>query len=445
MPAADASSQLSRWVDPALAFTIVQNDGHAFWLDAGPNATSGWSWIGTGTPVDGAEVRAVSLDVRGASDGSPFRGGYVGWFGYEPAADAAGALIAHDATAGDRWMRVEMLLGFDHAHQRVWVLRGIPETIERALGAADDLRSADVPKATARARVTPAAYRAQIEACRETIRRGDAYLMCLTTRFTVDGDFDAVAVHAALRAANPSHHGALIRFGDTTLVSASPERFLDVSEGIVRTRPIKGTRPRGTDAPRDDALKLDLQRDPKERAENVMIVDLMRNDLARVCDPATVTVERLLEIETYASVHQLVSTIAGRPHPGTRVGDLLNATFPAGSMTGAPKLSAMTHLHRLEQAPRGAFAGCFGWVGDDGSLDLAMTIRSILIEPDAAYVGAGGGITWSSDADAEVAEVALKATAPLRALGADLPEGWAEHRSGNLKDAHRAPHPETKR
>ncbi|MDF2555108.1 MAG: metal transporter ATP-binding protein, partial [Microbacterium sp.] len=273
----------------------------------------------------------------------------------------------------------------------------------------------------ATARVGADAYAGLIRDCRAAIRRGEAYLLCLTTRFSVRGDVDPVSAHAALRAASPSHHGALIRTGGVALVSASPERFLSVADGVVRTHPIKGTRPRGADAEADSALAVELAADPKERAENVMIVDLMRNDLARICDPATVTVERLLEVETYATVHQLVSTVAGRARPGTTVGDLWGAAFPAGSMTGAPKLSAMTILHSLEEGPRGAFSGCFGWIGADGRLDLAMTIRTVVTHPGGAYVAAGGGITWASVPESEVAEVALKAAAPL----AELPADWA--------------------
>ena len=155
-----------------------------------------------------------------------------------------------------------------------------------------------------------------------------------------------------------------------------------------------------------------------------MIVDLMRNDLQRVCHPGTVAAERLLAVESYPAVHQLVSTVAGRLRAGTTLGELLEATFPAGSMTGAPKLSAMSILHGLERTPRGVFAGCFGRVCADGALDLAMTIRSIVVHPDGADVGAGGGITWLSEAGDEVAEVAVKARGPLRALGATLPAGW---------------------
>ncbi|MFT4306981.1 MAG: anthranilate synthase component I family protein, partial [Microbacterium sp.] len=284
------------------------------------------------------------------------------------------------------------------------------------------------PRRASAARVTPEEYAERIGRCRAAIRAGDAYQLCLTTRFEVDGQIDPEQVHAALRASSPSHHGLLVRSGAHALVGASPERFLQAADGIVRTHPIKGTRPRGARPEEDAALRAALLASPKERAENVMIVDLMRNDLAAVCEAGGVSVERLLEVESYASVHQLVSTVAGRIRPGTTVGELLRRAFPAGSMTGAPKLSAMTLLHGIEAGPRGVFAGAAGWVGDDGRLDLAMTIRSVAVHPDGAYVGAGGGITWRSEPDAEVDEVAVKARAPLAALGAALPPGWRTRR-----------------
>lgn len=444
MPAEVAPVLWEEWIDPARVHDAFLDETHTFWLDAGPAATTGWSWVGIGEPAGADEIARVPLDRTGADviaaphpdtasepartvPAGPFRGGWVGWQGYEPGAAAAGAPVAPDDLPAEGWMRVRTLIAFDHAAERVWTLAGdAAEIARRVARSAVVLRTLPVPVgATATARVSAEAYSDLIAECREAIGRGEAYLLCLTTRFTVDGEIDPVAAHAALRVASPSHHGGLIRTGDVSLVSASPERFLEVAGGIVRTHPIKGTRPRGTSAETDARLAEELAADPKERAENVMIVDLMRNDLSRVCDPATVTVERLLDVESYATVHQLVSTVAGRPRPGATVGDLWAAAFPAGSMTGAPKLSAMTTLHDLEIAARGAFSGCFGWVGEDGRLDLAMTIRTVVTHPGGAYVGAGGGITWASVASAEVAEVALKASTPLRAIGARLPEDWA--------------------
>jgi anthranilate synthase component 1 len=243
--------------------------------------------------------------------------------------------------------------------------------------------------------------------------------LCLTTEARVPGRFDALAVFDAVRASSATHHGGLLRIGDTTLVSASPERFLEVTrEGVVRTSPIKGTRPRGAHPDDDARLRAELVASEKERAENLMIVDLMRNDLSRVCELGSVAVTRLLEVESYPHVHQLVSTIEGRLRADAEIVDAIAACFPAGSMTGAPKLRAIEVLDALEQRPRGPYAGAFGYLAADGTVDLAMTIRTIVLDPDGASVGAGGGITALSEPDAELAEARLKAEALLAALGA---------------------------
>uniref|UniRef100_UPI0028AB3279 anthranilate synthase component I family protein n=1 Tax=Microbacterium sp. TaxID=51671 RepID=UPI0028AB3279 len=279
---------------------------------------------------------------------------------------------------------------------------------------------------TASSRHEVAEYTALVEECRAAIQRGDAYQLCLTTRFTTARPDDPLAVYRRLRAATPAHHGGYLRAGERHVLSASPEQFLATGGGRASTSPIKGTRPRGV-TPADDArLAEELRTDAKERAENVMIVDLMRNDLSHVGVPGTVEVERLWQVETYPAVHQLVSAVSVRLRDGVTFGDLCDAAFPAGSMTGAPKLSAMTILHRLERAPRGIYSGCFGHVGLDGRVDLAMVIRTIVIDADSASVGAGGGITWLSRPDAEAAEVATKARAPLAALGAVLPQPWRD-------------------
>ncbi|GAA1989611.1 aminodeoxychorismate synthase component I [Microbacterium pumilum] len=429
---------LARWRDPASVFAAgPARADHAFWLDAGPGASVGWSWVGTGRPENDADrVRALTCAVEPAADDWPagrFRGGWVGWFGYEAAAERAGAPVATSdpSEPADVWLRVHRFVAFDHGARRAWAVAPADEapSFARELDEMDDAPPSSGtaparPLAAAVGRHRPDEYAALIEECREAIREGDAYQLCLTTRFSVAAGVDPAATYIRLREMTPTHHGGFLRSGDLALASASPERFLEVEAGTVRTRPIKGTRPRGADEAEDRRLAAELRASEKERAENVMIVDLMRNDLSRVSEPGSVGVDGLLEVESYAAVHQLVSTVSGHLQPGTTVGDLLDAAFPAGSMTGTPKLSAMTILHRLEAAPRGVFAGCFGWIGDDGALDLAMVIRSIVVHPGGAYVGAGGGITWRSDAADEVAEVGVKARGPLAALGATLPPGW---------------------
>jgi para-aminobenzoate synthetase component 1 len=436
-----AATDVAQWVDPASVFAaLFAHEPHAFWLDAGPDAVDGWSWMGTGVPDDPVAVRETVCSGGAPDAGNPFRGGWIGWTGYDDAAARAGAPAARDQddVPQQLWLRVDRVIAFDHDARTVRAY-GSSDVVEALAAEAGSASAPATPapasapgvekRTVAQARHTPGEYAALIERCRDAIREGDAYQLCLTTRFEVGASVDPLAVYARLRAATPAHHGGFIRSGAVALLSASPERFLHVEpagdgSGIVRTRPIKGTRPRGADPETDAALAAERRASEKERAENVMIVDLMRNDLSRVCLPGSVGVDALLEVESYPAVHQLVSTVSGRLEPGTTFGGLLDATFPAGSMTGAPKLSAMTILHGLEGAPRGVFSGCFGWVGDDGALDLAMVIRSIVVRPGSAYVGAGGGITWRSDAAAEVAEVGIKARGPLAALSAALPPGW---------------------
>ncbi|MFI8594412.1 aminodeoxychorismate synthase component I [Microbacterium sp. NPDC078428] len=434
MPHDIVAVSLPAGADPARIFAAIEpRHPEVFWLDSGTNAREGFSYVGVGDAVPAEVVHDVALG--GSADGGDsgwsvpgrFRGGWIGWFSYESGAHGMGAPAA--GPADDRWMRVRRWVAFEHATGRAWAVApasDAPEWHARMTDAAASPAPEPLPptgSTEARARHTAEHYAVMIERCRDAIREGDAYQLCLTTRFEAPAA-DAATVYARLRAGSPAHHGAFVRIGDTALLSASPEEFLAVGDGIVRTRPIKGTRPRAADAAADAALAGDLIASEKERAENVMIVDLMRNDLARVCEPGTVRVDALLAVESYPHVHQLVSTVSGRLRPGVRMRDLLRCAFPAGSMTGAPKLSAMGILHRLEGAPRGVYAGCFGWIGDDGGADLAMVIRSIVLRGETAVVGAGGGITWSSVTADEVREVGIKASAPLRALGARLPSGW---------------------
>ena len=421
---------------------LASQHPNVFWLDAGAHARSGWSFLGFGDP--GSEAEIFATRVEGGPSAStwsagPFQGGWVGWAGYDSAAERAGAPVGpeRDSTPSSAWIQATSWIALDHATGETWAVGGSADDSHTWAAEAGDLLNAtvDAVSSLAKKRVTAAErhsaehYANLIHECRDAIRAGDAYQLCLTTRFTVSGTHDPVTAYRRLRASSRTGRGCFVRTrtddgGSVALCSATPEQFLRADAGVIRTRPIKGTRPRGTDAESDSRLAQELAESEKERAENVMIVDLMRNDLSRVCEPGTVRVDELLAIESYPHVHQLVSTVSGELRPNVTVGELLHRTFPAGSMTGAPKLSAMTILHRLEAGPRGAYAGCVGWIGAAGNLDLAMTIRTIVVTPTEASVGAGGGITWSSDAAEEVREVGIKASAPLAALGAHLPAGW---------------------
>ena len=281
------------------------------------------------------------------------------------------------------------------------------------------------PKAVWRS--TAEAYEAKVGECQASIHRGDGYVLCLTdtAETTRSGPFPPLDLYERLRAAGPATRGGVVSMGDRAIVSMSPERFLSVHGGQITTRPIKGTRRRGETKALDDQLVTELAADPKERAENLMIVDLMRNDLSRVCEPGSVRVTRFLDVETHPSVHQMVSTIEGRLDPQRDVFDAIAACFPAGSMTGTPKESAARILAALEGSPRGLYSGCFGWIDDSGDAELAMTIRSAELrggihpgnhEDVRVLVGAGGGITADSVPNLEREERDLKARSLLAAL-----------------------------
>jgi len=430
----------------AAAFAALHGDDtDVFWLDSGSAGTSylgaGERWLPAEPVLDAVRAELAGPVPEADPDAPPFRLGLVGWLGYELRSETMGVPRTRTSRYPDAaFLRVVRALAIEpdgsaqllalgeswdeHADWReavLWRLSG-------AAGAyRNPDRGVDTPAAPAldrqlRWRDTDAEYIAKVLACQEAIREGEAYQLCLTTEAEVAGAFDPVEVYARLRAQSPSHHGALLRIGEVSLLSSSPERFLEVHpDGVVRTHPIKGTRPRDADAASDARLKEELLGSDKERAENIMIVDLMRNDLARVSEPGSVTVPSLLAVESYAQVHQLVSSIEGRLRDGLDGVDAIAACLPAGSMTGAPKRRATELLDGLEQRARGLYAGAFGYLGRDGRIDLAMTIRSIVLDGRGATFGTGGGITALSVPEEEVAEARLKAAALLRALGDEGP------------------------
>jgi para-aminobenzoate synthetase len=267
-------------------------------------------------------------------------------------------------------------------------------------------------------------YLSMIEEAQKHIAAGDVYQICLTNQIRMTHNLDALNVFMKLRASNPAPYAAYLRIGNLELVSTSPEMFLRVeSTGLLSTMPIKGTRPRDEDPSLDAAAANELGQNLKERAENLMIVDLMRNDLGRVSEPGSVSVPKLFEVQSYATVHQLVSTVESKLAPNQTAASALQAAFPGGSMTGAPKIRAMQIIDDLEGCSRGAYSGAIGYFGFDGSAEFAMTIRSMVFEGDRLSIGVGGGITSDSEPEAEFEEIRLKARALLEAL--DAPDPWA--------------------
>lgn len=270
--------------------------------------------------------------------------------------------------------------------------------------------------------MTQAHYEAQVEAAKEFIRNGDAFQIVLSQRFSRRTNASPLMIYRALRALNPSPYMFLLHFNsDLTLVGASPEMLVRLEDGVASNRPIAGTRWRGKTEAEDKALVEELLADPKERAEHVMLVDLGRNDLGRVCDYGTVRVPRMMYIERYSHVMHIVSHVQGRLRRELDAFDLVRATFPAGTLSGAPKVRAMEIIESLEGTRRGVYGGSVGYFSYDGSMDMCITIRTLFIKGDRVYIQAGGGIVADSNPTTEYQESLNKARAQAEAVR------YAEH------------------
>ncbi|CAB0565561.1 aminodeoxychorismate synthase, component I [Corynebacterium diphtheriae] len=267
-------------------------------------------------------------------------------------------------------------------------------------------------------------YMATIERIQEAIRAGETYEVCLTTELfaEVHGEVHPAAMYQALSTAVPAPMRSLVVTDDVAVISASPERFITMNDRMVSSSPIKGTRKRSADREEDRALADDLRTNPKDRAENLMIVDLVRNDLARVCESGSVRVPELCALHSFTTVHQLISTVEGQLRPTSMPIDVLRATFPGGSMTGAPKHRTMHLITELEGKQRGVYSGCIGYIGDDLRTDLAMVIRTVVLTPTTLSYGVGGAIIALSDPAEEWAEITTKSRVLLDLLGQDFPQ-----------------------
>jgi para-aminobenzoate synthetase component 1 len=322
----------------------------------------------------------------------------------------------------------DTIAAFDVETREAWVIAherpGKPDAktraaaLAKALGA-EPMLNPHAVKGEWRAEVTRETYEQMIAAAIEAIRAGDIYQANITQRFLADipAQTDSYDLYLRLRAATPAPFAAYLNAGDgLQIMSASPERFLQVSDGHVETRPIKGTRPRGATPAEDNALAAELQNSAKDRAENLMIVDLLRNDLARVCAPGSVAVPTLCALETFPAVHHLVSVVTGQLRADKSAADLLRAAFPGGSVTGAPKIRAMEIIHTLEPAARGPYCGTVAWLGFDGAMDSSIVIRTLVRRGTALVAQAGGGIVAESDPAREFEESVTKVTPLLGVL-----------------------------
>ncbi|MGB9094019.1 MAG: aminodeoxychorismate synthase component I [Gallionella sp.] len=358
----------------------------------------------------------------------PFAGGALGVWGY----DLARPVFAGPGVAGDADQQPEMAIGIydwalilDHQQRTARVVshRRYPETAQLLPLIMNRLQQGKtVPPDNFRvhgkiaSNFTPDSYSRAFASVKDYLKAGDCYQINLAQRFSAAASGDALGAYLALRRASPAPYSAFLNLPDVQILCASPECFLRVRNGMVETRPIKGTRPRSSDMLQDARLAAELQHHPKDRAENLMIVDLLRNDLGKSCAAGSVRVPELFGIESFSNVHHLVSTVEGRLAAGRDAIDVLRDCFPGGSVTGAPKLRAMQIIEQLEPDRRGVYCGTIGYVGFDGNMDSNIVIRTLVYSNDEVRCWAGGGIVADSDEKAEYQETMDKASAMLKLL-----------------------------
>lgn len=411
-------------LDCQRVFNAITRDGNdAFFLDsvdargrysilgdtAGALSRSIRYSLGDGNVLDTLDAE-LSTPVLGAPD-LPFTGGWIGYLGYECAELTMPITLRHRSPYPDAYfVRPQSFIVYDHEAETAHLCAlagedadGLLDRLGQALEGAGNTEGASIGEGS----WSNPDYLGSIEQAQELLRAGESYEVCLTDTFTAEATGD---IYRQLREHNPAPYAAHLIFDGVEVASASPERFLTVRGRDVEAKPIKGT----IAADQDPAL-LD---DAKTRAENLMIVDLLRNDLSRVCEPGTVRVPGLMQVESYATVHQLVSTITGHLREGCTAVDAVRATFPPGSMTGAPKLRTCEIIDRLETSPRGVYSGALGYFGFDGQADLSVVIRTAVRAGNTVTVGAGGAIVLASDPESELAERNLKAQSVLGAWDA---------------------------
>ena len=462
---------------------------HAFWLDsAGPvSRLAQSSFLGTTTgaehcvleyDVDAGAVTVRRGDATAVEHASIFDvldrevaghavappddiargliGGFVGYLGYECKADCGSPNAHHSDVPDAVLMFANRVIAVDHVAGQTHLLAlGAPDDPlpARWLDAAEDVvrEAIAAPPAEpledgagAAALATPpdepvvfrvgrgrTQYLADIARSQAALMAGESYEVCLTDQITTTASPDPWDLYRVLRTRNPAPFSAYLKLGaDLAVVSSSPERFLSVDRaGRVEARPIKGTAPRSPDPAQDAAIATELRSDEKTFAEHLMIVDLLRNDLGRVCEVDSVRVPELMVVEQYPTVHQLVSTIAGTLEADRTPVECVRACFPGGSMTGAPKLRTMSIIDDIERVARGVYSGAIGYFSADGGVDLNIVIRTIVLRPGATTIGAGGAIVMQSDPVEEFDEILLKARAPMTAIaqavtGSDAPSAF---------------------
>lgn len=457
--------EIPRAIDTEAVFcSLFADQPFAFWLDSNlaGSALSQWSYMGDASGPHATTVQYRSHDRTIVIDDAnghrtetidifeylqrehpsrpqsappcPFVGGHVGWFGYEMRHDCGSPTMRRATTPdallirSDRFIAVNHLEGktyvcaIDHPGEAGRAQYWIQSTLKRIESARRP--PMELPDAAGRdpleflMRDGKASYLSKVARCLDLIAQGETYQVCLTNELSCAATVEPMRVYRATRRVNPAPFAAFLKWPGGAVLSASPERFLAVdADGNIEAKPIKGTVRRDADPHEDKRLVEMLRASRKNRAENGMIVDLLRHDLSRCCETGTVSVPSLFDVETYQTVHQLVSTIRGVLNPEHTLVDLLRSgAFPGGSMTGAPKSRTLEHIDQLEQRARGIYSGSLGWLGDDGAADLSIVIRSIVSADGRFFIGVGGGVVAESTPDGEFEEMLLKAEASIKSI-----------------------------
>lgn len=455
---------LGRWVDPQEVFERLYADSeYCFWLDsamvvpglarfsamgdaAGPGGGVLRYWtrgrrlqtlrhgVRHSERISGLlphlrDVLARPVD-RDSSLPFDFQTGLVGYLGYELRNELGSAAPRTSALPEAALIDADRCVVFDHAERKIYLVARVEGPVRRVYRWFDCLETALASPPAAnldRCPITgglsamladgPGRYCRKVRQCQEELLAGESYQVCLSSEFTTDVPIAPYQVYRTLRSLNPAPYAAFLRFGSVALLSSSPEQFLRVSgDRLISAKPIKGTSPRDPDMRGDAQLAAWLQGDDKSRSENLIVADLLRNDIGRVAAPGSVAVPTLMEVESYATVHQLVSTVTGELRRDRDCLDCLAAAFPGGSMTGAPKLRTMSIIDRLEERPRGPYAGAIGFLAPGDRMDFSIVIRTIVMMGSRASIAAGGGVVALSDPRSEFEEMLLKARAPLQAL-----------------------------
>ena len=454
---------LSWFPDPEAAFLgLFGRERYAFWLDSSRvgDGLARFSYMGSASGPSAAVVRYSQaagrlsllsraghediftflrselqrLHLEGGDGSSAFWGGFVGYFGYELKALCGGRLMHRSDLPDAAFIFVDRFVVFDHLERRCFLVCLAEEGREReakewlqttssrlgSLSVADHFGDPrDRPRPVFRWRRPEHRYVEDIRRCQRYLYDGESYEICLTNQLESRSEVSPLAIYRALRRLNPAPYAALLRFGGLSVLSSSPERFLTIDRRRwVEAKPIKGTAARGATPREDGKARLWLQGSEKDRAENLMIVDLLRNDLGRVCEVGSISVPQLMAIESYETVHQMVSTIRGRLRRGRDGLDCIKAAFPGGSMTGAPKIRTMEILDALEPGPRGIYSGALGFLSLSGEIELSIVIRTLVDQGGRLSIGTGGAITVQSDPHDEFDETIVKALPVMQAVAA---------------------------